>query len=138
MVLIFSPSQPAPTSSTAMHGCPKSHKSSVRDGDQLDDELRQMLDPVSSSLNSDIIGTTEADEMFTAVLREHFIHNDLLKDKTNGSPRDHQIVRMKNNLAQVKNRLRRSFHHLPSQFLNAVRTHNVTVKSTRVSAATSN
>ena len=126
MVLLSSPSQPAPTSSTVTRRRSKrrikSHEPSIRGRDQLDDELRQMLDPVSSRLNNDIIGTTEAAEAFTAVFREHLIHNGLLKDEANGSHRDRQIVRMKNTLAQAKNRLRQNFHRLPGKFLNAVRT----------------
>ena len=135
MVLLSSPSQPAPTSSTVTRRRSKrrikSHEPSIRGRDQLDDELRQMLDPVSSRLNNDIIGTTEAAEAFTAVFREHLIHNGLLKDEANGSHRDRQIVRMKNTLAQAKNRLRQNFHRLPGKFLNAVRTHNLAVRCQR-------
>ena len=67
-----------------------------------------MLAPVSDSLNSDTVTTTEAAESFTSVLREHLIHYNLLKDKAKGPHRERQIVRVTKKLAQGKNALRRS------------------------------
>ena len=95
-------SQPLPTAYTS------SPPTTSINWDLLDNELRRMLAPVSDSLNSDTVATTEAAESFTSVLREHLIHYNLLRDKAKGPHRERQIVRVTKKLAQGKNALRRS------------------------------
>ena len=107
---------------------------SLMNWDQLDNEFRRMLAPVSDGLNSDSITTTEAAEAFTSVLRDHLIHYNLLRDKVKatGPHRERQIVKVTKKLAQAKNALRSSgFHRSPREFLNAVRTHNAAVRTQR-------
>ena len=99
--------------------------------DQLDNELRRMLAPVSVSLNNDTITTTEAAEAFTSVLREHLTYNNVLRDRVKGPHRERQIVKTAKSLSQKKNSLRRNIRRSHGEFLNAVRTHNAVIRSQR-------
>ena len=108
MATPLSLSQTATASSTAVPTAYTSSPTTSINWDLLD-ELRRMLAPVSDSLNSDTVTTTEAAESFTSVLCEHLIHYNLLRDKAKGPHRERQIVRATKKLAQGKNALRSCF-----------------------------
>ena len=130
MASLSSPLQAATASSVSVPTIYISQPvSSSINWDQLDNELRRMLAPVSVSLNNDTITTTEAAEAFTSVLREHLTYNNVLRDRVKGPHRECQIVKTAKSLSQKKNSLRRNIRRSHGEFLNAVRTHNAVIRS---------
>jgi len=102
--------------------------------EQLDEELRRMLAPISEGLNRDILHTTEAADSFVSVLRDQLIHHGLLKQELQEDDEPHRrraIVRSRKRLAHAKNIARRSIRSSPREFLTGVRTHNLAVRGER-------
>ena len=97
-----------------------------------------MLTPLHVELSNDIATPCEAAVEFVSLIKDHLEHHDALR-RPKSSPaltthpihRDRAIVRLTKRLASLKNNSRKQFPSERSQFLNAVRAHNKTLRAER-------
>ena len=100
----------------------------------VNEELVTMLSPIHAELANNVCSPCEAAEEFSTLITAHLRHHSLIhRDKTSSQQafqhRDRAVVRLTKRLAAIKNNLRRKFPSNQSEFLNAVRVHNLSVKA---------
>ena len=102
----------------------------------INEELASMLSPVHAELANNICSPREAAEEFVTLITAHLKHHLVIRPGSSSTQqifqhRERAIVRLTKRLAYIKNNKRKNIPSQRSEFLNAVRAHNKSVKAMR-------